>query len=152
MFDFTADKATLTSDANYVIPVDKSLDTMVENFANTSRDLFNSGEGELGDLGLASTEYGCHIIMFVGKVTKIADENTQINETSEKEILEALYNKKMKSGFNKSAYHVIYETIIENISTFDNYFNERIAFEKDLLKNNNKKIVLYEKRIKSLWE
>lgn len=152
MFEHTGDKATLTSSANYVIPVDAALDTMVKEFANTSRSLYNAGSGEACSLGLASTEYGCHIIMYLGEYSKIADENTVFNETSKTQLLEKLYNHKLKSGFNKSAYHAIYERIIGNVNTFDTYFNERIAFEKDELKNNNKKIVIYNKRIKFLWE
>ena len=129
MHRYSQDDATLNASACYYIPTDSTKDTMEENFANVSRDLYDNGNGQVSAISnFAETSYGYHIIMYTGKATNISasGNNQTIVERLNGYYLNPLYNKTML------------DQIIENItltsySTYENNILNQIKADKNIV-------------------
>lgn len=137
MHRYSQDDATLNADSCYYIPTDSKKDTMQEDFANKSRDIYNNGNGKVGTISnWAETSYGFHIIMFTGKANMLNDNgsNETIVEKLNGYFLNPLYNKTMLDlmieNVTLTSYNT-YETNIlnqikqsKNIVTFASSYND----------------------------
>lgn len=129
MHRYSQDDATLNASACYYIPTDSTKDTMEENFANVSRELYDNGNGQVSAISnFAETSYGYHIIMYTGKATNISasGNNQTIVERLNGYYLNPLYNKTML------------DQIIENItltsySTYENNILNQIKADKNIV-------------------
>ena len=96
MHRYTQDDATLNADSCYYIPLDEEKDTMEENFANASRELYETSK-VCSYSGWVETSYGYHIIMYTGNAESISplgsDETVILNLDAYR--LNPLYNKTM---------------------------------------------------------
>ena len=69
-FEYSTDTNSLGTEMDMNIPADATKDQMVKPFANASREL--RAEGNKGDItGLVKTDYGYHIIMYLGEYENI---------------------------------------------------------------------------------
>ena len=129
MHRYSQDDATLNASACYYIPTDSTKDTMEENFANVSRELYDNGNGQVSAISnFAETSYGYHIIMYTGNATNISasGNNQTIVERLNGYYLNPLYNKTML------------DQIIENItltsySTYENNILNQIKADKNIV-------------------
>ena len=70
VYAYSTDKGSINVENGMYIPTDKSLDNMVEPFAEASRALHDAGE--LGAVsGGVQTTYGYHVIMYMGDVANV---------------------------------------------------------------------------------
>lgn len=122
---YSSDETSVKSEKSLTIPVDTKLDTMVKEFASASREIRQNGVSSLSDIVL--TEYGYHIIMYVGDCQGIVSSTDEINESNAQSMLVNLYNAKTRAGHNKSIYHTIYETVVVSDANFETYYYNPIA-------------------------
>ncbi len=101
MHIYSQDDNTIGAESPYYIPTDTSItDAMQESFANASRDLYNNGNGKIGDITTqwVETSYGYHIIMYTGLPTNV-DATSQNTDATlillNSYRLNPLYNKTM---------------------------------------------------------
>lgn len=100
MHQYSEDTATLGAEACYYIPTDTSIkDSMEAAFAKASRELYNDGNGKVGDITTQwiETSYGYHIIMYTGLPTDVSSSNTTDDLLVKLDAyrLNPLYNKTM---------------------------------------------------------
>ena len=134
MHRYSEDTATLNADACYYIPTvktdpvtGKSNDTMEENFADTSRELYESGEvGKYSDF--AETSYGYHIILYSGDIESIAVDESVTN------ILLALDGYKLNPLYNKTMLDVVIgKVVLTSFSKYEDNILDRIKADKDII-------------------
>ena len=114
MHKYSNDDATLNAEACYYIPLDESKDSMVEEFANASRDIYNNGNGTVGTItGWVETEYGYHIIMYTGTPTNV-DASGAINV-----VLSGLNAYNINPLYNKTMLDKVIEQV--TLSSYSNY-------------------------------
>ena len=113
MHKYTQDDATLNADSCYYIPLDEEKDTMEENFANASRELYETGK-VCAYSGWVETSYGYHIIMYTGNAESISplgsDETVILNLDAYR--LNPLYNKTMLDA-------IIEQITLSSYSTYE---------------------------------
>ncbi len=105
IYKYTTEASFLTRDFDYAIPFDEAYDTMVEEFANASREVQKQGLSSV--TGLVYTEYGAHIIMFTG-----VPQNASI--TGENTTLQDLWNTPLKSSSDKNMLDLFAEQVTRN--------------------------------------
>jgi len=105
IFKYTSESSFLTRDFDYAIPVDKAYDSMVEEFATASRELYENGLGSVS--GLVYTEYGAHIIMFTGLPANA-------NLSGQNVTLEQLWGTKLKTSSDKNMLDLFAEKVTKN--------------------------------------
>ena len=70
VYAYSTDTNSITVENGMYIPLDKTQDNMVEEFANASRELYNTNQkGSIS--GCVETKYGFHIIMYTGDVANV---------------------------------------------------------------------------------
>ena len=70
VYAYSTDTNSITIENGMYIPLDKTQDNMVEEFANASRELYNTNQkGSIS--GCVETKYGFHIIMYTGDVANV---------------------------------------------------------------------------------
>jgi len=95
IYRYNTDPGVQNAEYNYYIPVDSTYDSMVVPFADTSRELHEKGLRG-GFSGLVETEYGFHIIFYVGGVempsltglTAYGLDSIKLNALSNKTLLD----------------------------------------------------------------
>ncbi len=143
-FKYQGDTAVYTSTYDYVIPMDESKDTMVKNFANTSRELRGNGSVDnIGKVsGLVESEYGYHIIVYTGEVTNV------VSSVENKDaVLKQLINTRLKADRNKTYFDLVYESISSKITTFNTWSENIVKTYR-----NGIEIKWYPYRYKKLYE
>lgn len=143
----TSDFYTVQLDTNYT-------DTMVKNFADMSRELYNTN-GE-GSMGICFTEYGAHIIYIVGKV-----QNKIVNSINEIDTLtvDKLFNIKllgnqylMSNEENPDIDRTLLDDIANNvlINDYDTYQNTLVNEIKNSMGENA--VIIYKNRYQDLFK
>lgn len=105
IYKYTTESSFLTRDVDYAIPFDKAYDSMVEEFANASREVQSKGLSSVS--GLVYTQYGAHIIMFTGM-----PENATIS--GDNVTLEDLWSVKLKSSSDKNLLDLFAEKVTKS--------------------------------------
>ncbi len=118
MHRYSQDDNTLNAESCYYIPTDSSKDTMQEDFANVSRELYNDGKGQVSAIkGFAETSYGYHVIMYTGEAERVSDagSNETILSNLDAYRLNPLYNKTMLDKVIESVTLTSYSQYESNI-------------------------------------
>ena len=105
IYKYTTESSFLTRDFDYAIPFDEEYDSMVEEFANASREVQKQGLSSVSNL--VYTEYGAHIIMFTGM-----PQNVSI--TGENTTLQDLWNVPLKSSSDKNMLDLFISKVTKN--------------------------------------
>ena len=159
---------TFTTEKDMVIPVDSSLDTMVKAFADEARRVRQHEEGEEEDKhtvngnvydlsNVVKTTYGYHLIIYLGNVEKVVDENSvlfdeehEITTEEKTELLKNIATSTLKMAHNKTVYNVLIENSIGGLKFFEGYYNTCLNYEKNVIAENKLENRIYEDRIKEL--
>ena len=129
MHRYSTDTATLNADSCYYIPLDEDKDTMEENFANASRELYNDGK-VCAYTGWVETSYGYHIIMYTGNAQSLSTSgnNETIMLNLDAYYLNPLYNKTMLDA-------IIEQITLSSYSTYETTTLNAIKSGKEIVKN-----------------
>ena len=133
VYKYNADPGIMNKDYNYVVGLTHS--SMVDEFNETSRELFNQ---EKGSIGIAYTTYGAHIIMYVDDIENVINYNNLDNIT-----LDRLNNVRLQLGEEKTLFNKLYDELYESISStkYNAYQTNKIADLKEGLSINYKQNV-----------
>lgn len=144
MYKYNEDDGIMNADYSYIIGVNDS--KMVENFTNASRELNEAGVYG-GVSGLVQSEYGVHIIYYMGKCENLFEfnEDGTINlseyytveqngtEIETSDVLK-LTATKLNNLNNKTIFDLVYESLVEDkYSEFENINLETIKNQKGIL-------------------
>ena len=153
VYVFNDDSAFLNSEFDYVVNLDTSIeDQMVKPFANGVRELdkSNGGAGE-GSMKLIVSTYGYHIIYHAGDAKNLVDEYN-IDTISDENLLTLLCTNYTTPDSNKTIFDYIYDKLKLDENLYNNMTQEVVKNERNNLKQENIKIVYYEKRYEDLWK
>lgn len=147
MYKYNEDDGIMNADYAYVIGETES--KMVENFTNASRELNNAGTyGAVS--GLVQSEYGVHIIYYMGKCENIfafsSDGSINLNANYTEngipmsDILK-LEETKLNGLNNKTVFDLVYESLVEDkYSEFENINLDTLKATKGIKTKVNKNI------------
>ena len=131
MFKYTEDDATLNMTYNYVIGVDYSTPTkdedgnvtkeytahsqMVETFTDAAIELYNHGEGKVGDYtsDFVRSEYGLHILMYGGKIENLC-ENVSLDMSLPEETIVTLDATRINQCVDYTYFDMLYSTLVSD--------------------------------------
>ena len=152
MYKYSTDTATLTSSASaYVIGTTTS--SMVDSFTEASRNLYNDGQGKVGDLsGFVSSEYGLHLIMYAGKVENKFTINNIDNvvidfSNSELNLYNMLYNRATNYTYFDMLFDKVYPAESDGLFPESNGYSDYETSLADMLKGQYK-VTKYTDKIK----
>ncbi len=136
IYKYTTESSFLTRDFDYAIPLDDEYDSMVEEFANASRELQKQGVSSVSKL--VYTEYGAHIIMYTGVPTNvtISGDNTT---------LQNLWDTPLKSSSDKNMLDLFISKVTKN-----DYSNQQTKIIEQLREDMN--IVINKSRLKDFYK
>ena len=135
VYTYNEDTGNMNSDYLYIIGKNDS--KMVETFTDVSRELYDNGNGEYGEIGYALSDYGVHIIFYAGVVENpftITNPDTfnlvTTNEARLAEIVETISTTKLNPFHNKTIFDLVYEELVtDNYSIFANMNYEKLKKE-----------------------
>lgn len=143
MYKYNEDDGIMNADYSYIIGTNDS--KMVENFTNASRDLHEAGVYG-GVSGLVQSEYGIHIIYYMGACENLFEFNDdgsinlseyyELEENGQTEVTSdilKLTQTKLNNLNNKTIFDLVYEGLVEdNYSEFENINLETIKYNKGI--------------------
>ena len=149
IYTYNEDTGNMNAEYCYVIGKDNS--QMVESFTETSRELWDNGNGEYGSIGYCVSEYGVHIIFYAGVITNpftITDPNTFNLDTTDQskltEIVTIIQNTLLNQFNNKTLFDKVYEELAEdNYSIFE-------SMNLDVLKKDIKNLTIHKSNYQDL--
>ena len=149
IYTYNEDTGNMNAEYCYVIGKDNS--QMVESFTETSRELWDNGNGEYGSIGYCVSEYGVHIIFYAGVITNpftITDPNTFNLNTADQdkltEIVTIIQNTLLNQFNNKTLFDKVYEELAEdNYSIFE-------SMNLDVLKKDIKNLTIHKSNYQDL--
>ena len=163
VFNYSEDNGNKNAEYEYIVGTEDS--QMVTSFTNVARELYNEGQGELGDImwnydeylslshSEVENEYGIHILFYVGEVNnvfEITESNFETfsltNATGDvlESNIEKIQNFKLTEFNTKTIFDLVYEKLV----------NDDIAYLQTLNINSLKadaKITTYPKNISALY-
>jgi len=125
IYKYSTDEGSFNNDFDYAIPLDSTYDSMVTEFAEASRELYNAGVvGAIS--GIVMSEYGAHIVIYTGVPQnantdidnlKLSDlQNTKLRMSSEKTWFDLICEKVTKTEFSEYQQDYL-NTIKQNAKT-----------------------------------
>ena len=137
IYKYSTDEGTFNATTDYAIPFDSTYDTMVEEFATESRNLYNSGVvGAMS--GIVMSKYGAHIIIYTGTPKNIVND---INTLTINDLL----NHKLKASNDKTMFDVACDGASK--SDFATYQSNLVSILRD-----GKSIKLYKSRYEDIYK
>jgi hypothetical protein len=142
IYKYNTDDGIFNKEFYYSTALDSANDTMVTEFADAARALYEEDDGLLN--GRLSepvlSEYGWHIIFYSKPVTNLVSYSSLESVT-----VEMLFTNRLNEGVSKTWYNLIYDDLPD--ADFDTYQTSLIAtLKKDVT------ITLYTKRYSDLWK
>ena len=121
---YNEDTGMFNAETNYVVGVDKegnAVSSFVEEFNDASIDLYNNGKAQIGDMtGYVRTEYGIHVIIYIGECKNLFDGIDGSFELNA-EAIQTLYNTRVNILVDKTYFDVMYDAIYtDNYQYFEN--------------------------------
>lgn len=154
-YRFNQDTGLFGTEGLYAVQLDTSFqDTMVEEFANLSRELYN--EQGVGSVGICYTQYGAHIVFVAGLIDNPIVKATNINNTPanlenalNNVTIEQLAKIKVRPAYSKTLLDVVVDkTYLDNFADYQNALVGQIKIDK----YSEEKIEINQKAIDQLLE
>lgn len=121
IFKYNEDPGMFNAESPYVIGVkdEKAVSNFVEEFNEAGLELYNNGYGEIGDIAVAKSQYGIHVLIYTGKCENLfGGINSSFNITST-EAIKTLYNTRPNILLDKTYFDVLYDELYsDNFSYF----------------------------------
>lgn len=132
IYKYNQDPGMLNAEANYVIGVDKdgkAVSGFVESFNEAGLELFANGNGKIGDMAIAKSNYGIHVLVYTGKCENLfdgIDGTFSLSATEESGAIEKLYSTRINPLVDKTYFDVLYDEIYQD--KFSYYETENLKF------------------------
>lgn len=130
IYQYNEDPGMFSAEMPYVIGVDKdgnAVSSFVESFNEAGLQLYNNGQGKIGDVAVAKSEYGIHVLVYTGACTNLFDgidsrfdlsNLTNSNDTEAKEAIEILNNTRVNILNDKTYLDVLYDELYKDNSSY----------------------------------
>ena len=148
IYKYNQDPGMLNADANYVIGVDKNGDAVssfVESFNDAGLKLYDNGNGKVGDIAIAKSEFGIHVLVYTGKCENLfdgVDGNFALSDNLESGNIEKLYSTRINPLVDKTYFDLLYDEIYQDKYSY--FETENLKFLRE-----NYEVVVYQGRIPS---
>lgn len=147
IYTYNEDDGIMEAEQNYVVAVDYSTpdteagtsytlySSWVDSFENAAYELYDGGNGQVGDIydGLIKSEYGIHLMMYIGEAKNLFSGINQdfelkvggdlLTGTKEEKFeykygnLDKLYNARINQSINKTYFDKFYEDLVPSDSS-----------------------------------
>jgi len=125
IYKYNEDPGMFNAEVPYVIGVDskgKAVSSFVEEFNDAGLELYDNGNGEIGDVAVAKSQYGIHVLIYTGKCQNLFDGiNSSFNLSSAesldeeaKEAIEVLYSTRVNIMLDKTYFDVLYDELYKD--------------------------------------
>ncbi len=120
IYQYNQDPGMLNADANYVIGVDengKAVSDFVESFDDAGLSLYNNGNGKFGDMTVARSEFGIHVLVYTGECQNLFDNvgyDFELSDSVESGAIEKLYTTRINPLVDKTYFDALYDEIYED--------------------------------------
>ncbi len=148
IYKYNQDPGMLNAQSNYVIGVDqqgKAVSSFVESFNVAGLKLYDNGKGEIGDIAVARSEYGIHVLVYTGACENLfdgVDGDFSLSENIESGAFEKLCSTRINPLVDKTYFDVLYDEIYQDRYSY--FETENMKFLRQ-----NYEIVVYNGRIPS---
>ena len=130
IYTYNQDPGMFNAESNNVIGVDsegKAVSSFVEEFNEAGLKLYNNGQGKVGDMEIAKSSYGIHVLVYTGECTNLfdgIDENFELSGNSQnqdgEDALIILANTRINKLVDKTYLDLLYDEIYQdNFSYFE---------------------------------
>lgn len=128
IYRYNEDPGMFNAEVPYVIGVEdgKAVSNFVEEFNNAGLDLYNNGNGKVGDVAVARSQYGIHVLIYTGKCENLFDGiNSKFNLTTSNDVdaqgrqaIEVLNSTRVNPMVDKTYFDVLYDELVKDNSTY----------------------------------
>lgn len=139
MYKYNEDDGIMNASYAYVVGENES--KMVESFTNASRELNEKGEyGAISEM--VCSEYGVHIIYYMGKCANPISINSDNSVTISGEDVLNLDKTYLNNLHNKTVFDLIYESLeSDNYSLYENMNMDRIKNDEGIVVKKSNKLI-----------
>lgn len=130
IYKYNEDGGMFNADMPYVIGVDVNGDAVssfVDEFNDAGLDLYNNGNGKIGDIAVTRSQYGIHVLVYTGacenlfdginSTFNLASTTTEDDERAENAIVK-LYNTRVNPLVDKTYFDVLYDELYTDNFTY----------------------------------
>ena len=151
IYAYSGDDGNKNKTYEYIVGTENS--SMVDEFNEASRELYNNGKGSFGDVsGLVVTEYGVHIVCYLQPVTNpftitnVNNFNLVTRDADElAENINIITSTKLSPFYDRTLFDFAYDKLVtDNFSKFESLNVEVLKQGLD--------IKIYNNNYKDLWE
>lgn len=120
IYEYNVDPGMLNAEANYVIGVDKNgkaVSSFVESFNDAGLKLYANGAGKFGDMEVARSEYGIHVLIYTGACKNLfdgVDRNFALSDSVENGAIEKLASTRVNPLVDKTYFDLLYDEIFQD--------------------------------------
>ena len=128
VYTYNQDPGMFNAATNYVIGINKDgsyVSDWVAEFNEAGKILYNDGEGKIGDVAIAKTSFGIHVLVYTGECTNLfsgvdSSFNLQNYTVEEGELspIEVLYNTRVNPLVDKTYFDVLYDELYVDNSSY----------------------------------
>lgn len=130
IYQYNEDPGMLNAEVPYVIGVNKegkAVSNFVDEFNDAGLELYDNGNGQIGDMAIAKSQYGIHVLIYTGKCENLFDginssfnlvnASSESNEEGQKAI-EILYRTRVNIMLDKTYFDVLYDELYNDNFTY----------------------------------
>lgn len=139
IYQYNEDSGMFNAESNYVIGVDKdgkAVSSFVEEFNNAGLKLYN--EGKIGNFEVTRSDYGIHVVIYMGKCENLfggIDYSFDLSRKNDESLqgqsaIEVLYSTRVNPLVDKTYFDVLYDEIYSDDSSY------YISANLNILRNN----------------
>lgn len=132
IYKYNQDPGMLNADSNYVIGVNKegkAVSSFVESFNDAGLELYANGTGKIGDMAIALSEFGIHVLVYTGKCENLFDGaggDFFLDDSVESGSIEKLYSTRINPLVDKTYFDLLYDEIYQDKYSY--YETENLKF------------------------
>lgn len=135
IYEYNQDPGMLNAESNYVIGVDNkgnAVSKFVESFNDAGLKLYDNGKGQVGDVAIARSEYGIHLLVYTGACQNLfdgADGNFELSASVESGAFAKLCSTRVNPLVDKTWFDVLYDEIYQDKYSY--FESENIKFLRE---------------------
>ncbi len=132
IYTYNQDPGMFNAESNYVIGVDsegKAVSDFVEEFNDAGLKLYNNGKGQIGDMQVARSSFGIHVLVYTGKCENLFDgideefelsgiANGKTENLQTESAINKLATKRVNLLVDKTYLDLLYDQIYQDTFTY----------------------------------
>lgn len=143
IYTYNQDPGMFNAASNYVIGVDsegEAVSSFVKEFNEAGLKLYNNGKGKIGDIEVARSSFGIHVLVYTGKCENLFDGinedfelsgfvNSDISNTESERAINKLANTRVNLLVDKTYLDLLYDEIYKD--TFSRFEQANVNFLRE---------------------